>query len=166
MQMQSEWARLRATKHLFCLQHSTFVCPPKTKPAICCKWAKSMWSLLASGNRKTKSGTGTHLSLSPPPASRKIFATNANRMLSERRRSRRTTQNQLKHTQGSNRVPVFNLFSDLSRKMNNINWIERLRIVNVHIHFPKWSYGSLWNAHRGLIQLLGWIIPSCFWMCC
>lgn len=48
-----------ATKHLFWLQRSSFVCPSRGKPAICCKWAQSMWSLQASGSRKVKSWTET-----------------------------------------------------------------------------------------------------------
>lgn len=74
--MQAEWEWLCATKHLFCLQHSSFVCPLKGKPAICCKWDKSMWSLLASGSRKTKLWSGTKLCFFIHFKSRKIFATN------------------------------------------------------------------------------------------
>lgn len=74
--MQTEWEWLCATKHLFCLQHSSFVCPLKGKPAICCKWDKSMWSLLASGSRKTKLWSGTKLCFFIHFKSRKIFATN------------------------------------------------------------------------------------------
>lgn len=48
-----------ATKHLFWLQRSSFVCPSRGKPAICCKWAQSMWSLQASASRKVKSWTET-----------------------------------------------------------------------------------------------------------
>lgn len=74
--MQTEWEWLCATKHLFCLQHSSFICPLKGKPAICCKWDKSMWSLLASGSRKTKLWSGTKLCFFIHFKSRKIFATN------------------------------------------------------------------------------------------